>query len=126
MLSSSIQHTVTLPKKRMLAQASLRKTTVSSAANTYHILNYKYVPDILEKRGPYRNEHLENAKIKAEAGKVVMVGATGAPVDGAVFIFRNSTPEEIEKYAKADPYVVNGLVPSYTIKPYTVVVGNTI
>uniref|UniRef100_A0A7S0VPA4 YCII-related domain-containing protein n=1 Tax=Polytomella parva TaxID=51329 RepID=A0A7S0VPA4_9CHLO len=100
--------------------------TTSQTPNKYHILQYKYVPDILEKRGPYREEHLGFANAMLEAGKLVMAGAVGDPVDGAVFIFRNSSIEEIKAFVKADPYVVNDLVPSHTIGPYNVAVGNTI
>jgi uncharacterized protein YciI len=32
--------------------------------------------------------------------------------------------EEIEAFVAADPYVINNLVPSYTIKPFAVVVGS--
>lgn len=31
----------------------------------FHLLEYKYVPDILEKRGPYRADHIAGAKAKA-------------------------------------------------------------
>lgn len=37
---------------------------------------------------------------------------------------RNVSKEEIEAFVKADPYVQNGLVPSYTIRPYMVVAGD--
>ena len=32
-----------------------------AASNSYHVLQYNYVPDILEKRGPYREQHLARA-----------------------------------------------------------------
>jgi uncharacterized protein YciI len=32
--------------------------------------------------------------------------------------------QEIEDFVRKDPYVVNGLVPSYTIRPYMVVAGD--
>lgn len=50
-------------------------------------------------------------------------GAAGDPVEGALFIFKDVTKEEIEVFVKADPYVLNGLVPDYKIKPYAVVIG---
>lgn len=37
------------------------QTTQASAAPTYHVLQYKYVPDILENRGPFREKHLAAA-----------------------------------------------------------------
>jgi hypothetical protein len=60
----------------------------AAASNSYHILQYKYVPDILDKRGPYREQHLAGASAMAERNKLVMAGALAEPVDGAVFIFR--------------------------------------
>jgi uncharacterized protein YciI len=54
-----------------------------------------------------------------------MAGASGAPVDGALFIFKGASVADIEAYVKADPYVINKLVTKHTIKPYTVVVGDT-
>ena len=37
------------------------QATQASAAPSYHVLQYKYVPDILEKRGPFREQHLAAA-----------------------------------------------------------------
>lgn len=94
------------------------------AGPKYYILNYKYVSDILEKRGPHREAHLGAANKQLNAGKIVMAGAAGDPVEGAVFIWKNVTKNEIEEFVKSDPYVLNGLVPEYNIKPYAVVVGS--
>lgn len=33
----------------------------AAPANSYMLLQYKYVPDILEKRGPFREQHLAGA-----------------------------------------------------------------
>jgi uncharacterized protein YciI len=33
--------------------------------------------------------------------------------------------EDIESFVKADPYFVNGLVPSYKIRPFMVVAGDS-
>jgi uncharacterized protein YciI len=61
---------------------------------------------------------------QADSSKLVMAGALTDPVDGAVFIFRNVTPEELEAFVAADPYVKAGLVPSWTVRPYMVVAGD--
>jgi len=53
---------------------------------------------------------------------MVMAGAFADPVDGALFIFKNVPREEIDAYVQSDPYVVNGLVTGWKIKPWTVVV----
>merc|ERR1711934_937295 len=59
--------------------------------DSYRVLIYDYVPDILEKRGPHRAEHIGNAKKMAEQGKMAMAGAFADPVDGALFIFKNAS-----------------------------------
>lgn len=89
----------------------------------FHILFYDYVPDIIERRGPYREDHLSRAKAAHERGELVMVGAVGDPVDSAVFIFRVDDPAVVEAFVRADPYVAAGLVTDWKVRPYHVVVG---
>lgn len=91
----------------------------------YHVLQYDYVPDILEKRDPYRAEHLEGAKNMAAQNKLVMAGALADPVDGALFIFKGVSKEDIESFVQKDPYVIHGLVPKYSIRPYMVVASSS-
>ena len=57
-----------------------------------------------------------------EQGKIVMAGAFSEPADGALYIFKNVTKEEIDDYIKGDPYYKNGLINGYKIKAWTVVV----
>jgi uncharacterized protein YciI len=87
------------------------------------ILQYQYVSDILEKRAPFRAEHIAGAKAAAEEGKIVFAGAFGEQPEGALFIFKDSSEADIKAFVQADPYVKNGLVPSHSIKPYAVVVA---
>ncbi|GIL44675.1 hypothetical protein Vafri_2160 [Volvox africanus] len=111
---------------RRSRNASLRcmaSTTAPPPPPKYFLLEYKYVPDILEKRTPFRAAHIDGAKKQAEAGKLVLAGAFGETPDGALFVFKETTREEIEQFVQADPYVQNGLVPSWQVKPYAVVVG---
>ena len=35
------------------------------------------------------------------------------PTDGAVFVFKDVHVAEVEQFVKADPYVINGLVPNW-------------
>lgn len=111
--------TVSVPSRRLAV-----RTMASAAAPSYHVLTYKYVPDILEKRDPYRAAHLDGARAKATEGKIVLAGALQEPVDGAIFIWKDASKEEIEAFVKADPYVLNDLVPEWSIRPYMVVAGS--
>lgn len=90
----------------------------------YYILFYKTVPEYLEKRGNYRNEHLALAeKAKAE-GQLVMAGALADPADGAVLVFKGDSVKVAEDFAKNDPYVQNGLIAEWSVRPWTVVIHN--
>ena len=90
----------------------------------YYILFYKTIDNYIEKRAPYRNEHLSLVKIAEENGNLVMAGALAEPPDGAVLIFKGDSPKIAEEFAKNDPYVKNGLIVNWYVRPWTVVVGN--
>jgi uncharacterized protein len=89
-----------------------------SHAEPHHILFYEYVEDILERRGPHREEHLQ--RVRAQPG-LLMAGALGDPPHGAAFVFRAAVPAEIEAFVAADPYVEAGLVRAWRIEPWAVV-----
>ncbi|KAG1676261.1 hypothetical protein FOA52_006479 [Chlamydomonas sp. UWO 241] len=100
---------------------------VPAAPPKFHILQYTYVADIMEKRGPFRAEHIGGLQKATESGRVHMGGAfgpEGAPPEGGMLIFKPDVPvPEIEAFVAADPYVKNGLVTAWTIKPFMVVAG---
>lgn len=89
----------------------------------YYILFYKTVENYVEKRVPYRNAHLALAKSAYEDGDLVMAGALAEPADGAVLVFKGDGPEAAEAFAQNDPYVKNGLISEWYVRPWTVVVG---
>jgi uncharacterized protein YciI len=87
----------------------------------YRLLFYDYVPDILERRDPFRPEHLANVRTLMADGTIVLAGATGEPPDGAVIIFQTDDATLIDRFVAADPYVQNGLVTGWRVKPWAVV-----
>lgn len=87
------------------------------------ILFYDIGEDYVERRGPYRNEHLALARQAFERGELVLGGALADPVDGVVLVFRGPTTEAAEAFAKADPYVKNGVVKGWHARKWTTVVG---
>jgi uncharacterized protein YciI len=89
-----------------------------------YLLIYDYAPDALERRGPLRREHLGLAWQAVDRGQLVLAGAFGSPVDGAVLHFRCETPAPIEAFVRADPYVRNGLVTAWKIREWTTVAGS--
>ena len=113
------------PSKGAGAFPALSGTVPSApppAPKRFSLLFYSYVPDILERRDPFRAAHIQGAKDAVASGEMRMAGALADPVDGAVFVFSPETPtEKIEAFAKSDPYVVNGLVTEWKVRPWMVV-----
>jgi uncharacterized protein YciI len=89
----------------------------------YYLLLYDYVENIVERRAPHREEHLRLAEGLRERGELVMGGALADPADGAVIVFRTTDASVVEDFVRKDPYVVNGLVTRWRIRPWKVVVG---
>lgn len=91
----------------------------------HYLLFYDVTPDYLARRGEFRADHLGLAWKAHERGELVLAGALGDPADGAILLFSGDSPEAAERFAKADPYVKNGLVSSWRVRPWTTVVGAT-
>jgi uncharacterized protein len=89
----------------------------------HYLLFYDVVPDYSERRVPYRAAHLALARQAVERGELVLGGALADPIDGSVLLFRGSSPEVAERFAAVDPYVKNGIVTAWRVRPWTTVVG---
>jgi uncharacterized protein YciI len=89
----------------------------------YFLLMYDVVDDYLERRGEFREEHHAAARAAHERGEIVMAGALAEPADGAVLVFLGDDASVAERFAEADPYVKNGLVTRWRVRPWTVVIG---
>ena len=90
----------------------------------YFALFYEVVDDFVNRRIPYRDEHLKLARAAQARGELVLAGALAQPSDGALLVFRGEQPDAAENFARHDPYVINGLVQRWYVRPWTVVVGN--
>jgi uncharacterized protein YciI len=88
----------------------------------HYLLLYDYVEKAVERRAPYREEHLRLARKAHERGELVMAGAFTDPVDGAAFVFEGDDPSAAESFIESDPYVANGIVTGWRLRPWTVVV----
>ncbi len=85
------------------------------------LLEYDLVPDYLERRAALRAEHLALARAQSEAGVLRLGGALADPTDRALLVF--SDRAAAEAFPAADPYVRNGLVAAWRVRPWTVVIG---
>jgi uncharacterized protein YciI len=70
--------------------------------SAHHILFYEYVENMTDRRGPYREAHLERIRAGRGAGRIV-------------------EPEELEAFAADDPYVTAGLVTVQRIERWTLI-----
>jgi uncharacterized protein YciI len=91
------------------------------AAEDTYLLLYTYVGDMAERRGPYREEHLAKIRAEQQAGHITMAGALGTPPNGGAMVWTGVTPEDIERFTAADPYVINGLVTAQRIERWNLV-----
>jgi uncharacterized protein len=134
---------------RAVHVAELSSTTVrrvSSRSNAHmaaaappvqYLLKYDYIPNVLEKRGPFREKHLELAKQMIAAGKCLSGGpttpaaldagvatatatSTAAAPTGALFIFTEQ--HAAQQFVNQDPYVSNGIVTGHVIEEWNVVI----
>jgi uncharacterized protein len=89
----------------------------------YYALFYDVVENFAERRMPFREAHLGLIKDALHRGDIVMAGALGDPPERAMIIFRVADIATVENFAKTDPYVLNNVATTWTVKPWNVVVG---
>ena len=89
----------------------------------HFILFYQVVEGFTEKRTNFRGAHLKKIQEAHQAGTLVLGGALADPADGAVLVFNGPDPQVAENFAKADPYVTEKLVKSWTVRKWMTVVG---
>jgi uncharacterized protein YciI len=84
-----------------------------------HILFYDYVPDVVERRAPYREEHLGLIKRWYDDGRIVMAGGVGNPPHAGLIVLRADDPQAAaEEFVAEDPYQPAGLVTSWRVEPF--------
>ena len=86
----------------------------------YCILQYDSVDDFINRRTPFREEHLRLIREAHARGEIAMAGALGNPPDGGLLVFKAPT-SVAEAFARHDPYVVNGLITRWVVRPWNVV-----
>ncbi|RBY77221.1 hypothetical protein DQ238_15090 [Geodermatophilus sp. TF02-6] len=93
-----------------------------SGAPQYAVLEYTLADDYLQRRAALREEHLALARAAHERGELLLAGALPDPHDRALLVW-TAPREVVERFAESDPYVVHGLVTSWVVRPWAVVVG---
>jgi uncharacterized protein len=86
------------------------------------LLEYTLAADYLERRAALREEHLALAREAHDRGELLLAGALPDPYDRALLVW-TAPREVVEAFAQQDPYVVQGLVTSWTVREWNVVIG---
>jgi uncharacterized protein len=68
----------------------------------YYALFYDVVDNFVERRAPFREEHLKLADEANRRGELVLAGALAEPADGALIIFRGDDPAVASSFAQND------------------------
>jgi uncharacterized protein YciI len=92
-------------------------------AGMYLALMYDLVDDYLDRRPEFRDEHLGLARAAHDRGELALAGALADPSDRALLVWSTEDRSVVEAFVEADPYVQNGLVQSWEIRPWNVVIG---
>jgi uncharacterized protein len=90
----------------------------------HFLLIYDYAPDFMEKRGPVRPAHLELCRASVARDELQLGGAvpSGEPAFG-LLLFKAETAQIAEDFARADPYVAQGVVAKWRVCEWITVVG---
>ncbi|MET3566976.1 MULTISPECIES: YciI-like protein [Microbacteriaceae] len=89
------------------------------------VLEYTYGDDYLTAREAHRSAHLTAAWAAVERGELVLGGAAGdGPFTGLLIFTGEDALETARSFAAVDPYVTEGVVRSWTARPWRTVVGN--
>lgn len=104
-------------KKTLLTQIRRHSSTKK------YVLEYKYVPNMLERRVPYREAHLKYAEAFVQRKVLLAGGAVLPEVHKGLLVFEAEGRDVVETFAKNDPYVVHGLVTHFDIGEWAIAVG---
>jgi uncharacterized protein len=89
----------------------------------HFVLLYDYVPDFRERRAPHRPAHLAHANASVARGELQLGGAFADEPGGGMLLFKGEDKSGAETFARADPYVLNGVVVAWRVREWVTVVG---
>lgn len=88
----------------------------------HFLLTYTLASDYLDRRPAFREKHLALARAAVERGELVLGGALDPP-DQAMLLFAGEDASTAEAFARAYPYVAQGLVKAWRVREWATVVG---
>ena len=76
-----------------------------------------YCEDVLEKRAPYRQAHLDGLAVQKQAGVLVTIGPT-KDLTKVFGIYEAEDEASVRQLIEADPYWQNGIWTEYSMKEW--------
>ncbi len=90
----------------------------------HYLLFYEKVSDYAEREAPMRDAHRTHVQAAVRRGELMLGGPLLDPVDGSnILLFQADSASVAETFAKADPYVRQGIVCRWHVRPWQTVVG---
>lgn len=90
----------------------------------HYLLFYEKGPGYAERQKPFVEAHHHYLESLVTSGHLIFGGSMENPADGsALLLFRADSSARVETFAKADPYVLNGVVSQWSVRPLDIVVG---
>jgi uncharacterized protein YciI len=92
----------------------------------HYLLFYEKAPDHAAREPQFQAAHRAHVLSAVARGELVLGGPLQDPTDGAnVLLFRGPKTDVARAFATADPYVQNGIVVRWKVRPWQTVVGPT-
>jgi uncharacterized protein YciI len=92
-------------------------------AVVHWMLTYELVEDHAERLEALQPEHLAIAAAAHGRDELLFAGFAGEPVSRAFQVFQCDELATVQAFVTEDPYVRDGLVTSWRIDPWHVVIG---
>ncbi|MFE1745624.1 YciI family protein [Coleofasciculus sp. H7-2] len=82
-----------------------------------YIMWGSYCEDVLDKRSPYRQAHLDGLAAQKEAGVLITIGPT-KDISKVFGIYEAEDEAAVRQLIEADPYWQNGIWTEYELKEW--------
>src|SRR4029079_10841053 len=84
----------------------------------HYLLFYEKVADHAARQSPaLQIAHRDHVAAAARQGELVLAGSLADPDDGAaLLLFRSDSPRTAEAFARADPYVKEGVIARWQVR----------
>ena len=82
-----------------------------------YIMWGNYCDDVLEKRDPYRQAHLDGLAEQKQSGILITIGPT-KDISKVFGIYEAESEAKVRQLVEADPYWQNGIWTEYEVKEW--------